>query len=83
MDGGVQTCIYRVLPGDRAAVIDLDPGIIAGAATEWKEQTLRSIWLNSKPQPYAYGAEGTKLTFDSLDDIQASELLRDIHELVR
>jgi hypothetical protein len=69
-DGGVSGWICRPLPGDRTVVIELDPGIIAGSPTEWKEQTLHEVRL------------GDRRTFGVLDDVAASEVLRDLRSLV-
>jgi hypothetical protein len=72
-DGGVQTWIERLLPGDLTAQIWLDPGIVAGAATEWKEQTLHDV---------AVICAGDRLRLGDLDEVTTSELLRDLASLV-
>jgi predicted DNA-binding WGR domain protein len=82
MDGGVQGWIFRKAPQDRAVVLDLDPGIIAGMATEWKEQTLRDIWVNSEPVGDWSGGPDKKLKFGQLDEVTASEIIRDLRSLV-
>jgi hypothetical protein len=70
------------VPHDRAVVLGLDPGIIAGAATEWKEQALREIWLNNEPTGDWGGGPDKKLKFGLLDEVTASEIIRDLTSLV-
>ena len=82
MDGGVQGWMFRKAPQDRAIVVDLDPGIIAGMATEWKEQTLRDIWVNNEPVGEWGRGPDKKLTFGQLDEVTASEIIRDLRSLV-
>ena len=78
-DAGVSHVTYKLVPGGRAVVIDLDPGIIAGDAMEWPEQTLAGVWLNDGPAEW--GRPAGNLTFDELDEITASEMLRDLEGL--
>jgi predicted DNA-binding WGR domain protein len=80
MDGGIQGWMQRRVPGDRTAVIELDPGIIAGSATEWKEQTLEDIWLHDGAVLDGWTRDRC-LRFGVLDDVTASELIRDLTSL--
>jgi hypothetical protein len=80
MDAGVQGWVYRVVPGGRAVVIDIDPGIVAGLATEFPEQKLDAVWLNDRPAGDWFGRDG-RLAFGELDAVTASEILRDLTEL--
>ncbi len=81
-DAGIQGWMFRRVPHDRAVVLGLDPGIIAGAATEWKEQALREIWLNNEPTGDWGGGPDKKLKFGVLDEVTASEIIRDLTSLV-
>jgi len=80
-DAGIQVETYKPVAGGRAVVIDLDPGIIAGDAMEWAEQTIAGVWLNDGPADWG-NAKGN-LSFGLLDPITASEALRDIESLCR
>jgi hypothetical protein len=81
-DAGIQGWMFRRVPHERAVVLGLEPGIIAGAATEWKEQTLREIWLNNEPTGDWSGGPDKKLKFGALDEVTASEIVRDLRSLV-
>lgn len=78
-DAGVSRVACKPVRDGRALVIDLDPGIIAGDAMEWPEQTITGVWLNDGPADWG-NAHGN-LAFGVLDDITASEMLRDLEGL--
>ncbi len=78
-DAGVSNVTYKLVPGGRAVIVDLDPGIIAGDAMEWPEQTIVRVWLNDGPADW--GNSNGNLPFGVLDDITASEMLRDLEAL--
>jgi predicted DNA-binding WGR domain protein len=81
-DGGVIHWFERKVnaSGEEILVtLDFEPGIIAGAATEWKEQKLHGIGIGVDWQ-WQKQAAGTK--FGELHPIVASELIRDIELLV-
>ncbi len=78
-DGGVQGWVYQIVPGGRAVVVALDPGVYAGSAADSPDQTIGEIWLNSRPSG-AWRRTGD-LRFGELDAVTASELLRDLREL--
>jgi hypothetical protein len=79
-DAGIIGVTYKPVRDGRAVVIDLDPGIIAGEAMEWPEQTITGVWLNDGPAEC--GSDAGKLAFGLLDEITASETLRDLEALV-
>lgn len=79
-DNGVSHVTYKLVPGGRAVVVDLDPGIVAGEAMEFPEQTIAGVWLNDGPADWGH-AQGN-LPFSVLDDITASEMLRDLEGLL-
>ena len=79
LDAGVSQVTYKLVPGGRAVIVNLDPGIIAGDVMEWPEQTITGVWLNEGPADWA-NSQGN-LPFGVLDDITASELLRDLEGL--
>jgi hypothetical protein len=80
-DGGVQVWLWWATPDDRAVVVDLDPGIPIGAVDAFPEQRIASVWVNN-------GACGTwrprqlTTTFGTLDAVAASEVLRDLTEVL-
>jgi predicted DNA-binding WGR domain protein len=80
-DGGVIHAFEKeVLVGDGTVLLTLDfePGIIAGAATEWKEQTIHGVGLGRDWRWHKHAAT----TLGELHPILASELLRDIEHVV-
>ena len=79
LDGGVTGVVQKPIGNGRFLVIDLDPGIIAGAAMEWKEQKITGVWISDGPVDYGNGS-GNRL-FAELDAISASELIRDLEHL--
>jgi hypothetical protein len=79
MDGGVSTDVRRPAGGGRVISIDLDPGIIAGMAGEWDEQQVREVWISDGDPGWGRTTNG--LPFSVLDDVSASELLRDLEHL--
>ncbi|MEV7230104.1 DUF4132 domain-containing protein [Polymorphospora sp. NPDC051019] len=81
MDGGVQCWMERPLPGNRTLVVDLDPGIIVGLVTEWKEQKLSEVWINNAPRGDFGRWRAKGLPFGVLDPVTASEVLRELAEL--
>jgi predicted DNA-binding WGR domain protein len=76
---GVSDLVHRPLPDGLVAVVELDPGIIAGAATEWAEQKVTEVWLSDGPA--VWKGAGSGVPFSRLDRIAASELLRDLEHL--
>ncbi|MCX4094884.1 DUF4132 domain-containing protein [Nocardia sp. alder85J] len=82
-DNGVCDAMFRDLGDGRTAVIDLDPGILAGSALEFDEQLLTGIRLITTGQPsHRYDPDPTGLAFDDLRPLAASELLRDLENLI-
>ncbi|MEV0608665.1 DUF4132 domain-containing protein [Polymorphospora rubra] len=81
MDGGVQCWMERPLPGNRTLVVNLDPGIIIGLVTEWKEQKLAEVWIKDGPGGDFGRWRKKELPFGVLDPVTASEVLRDLAEL--
>ncbi|HEV2819011.1 MAG TPA: DUF4132 domain-containing protein [Solirubrobacteraceae bacterium] len=79
MDGGVAGVVQKSLPDGNVIVIDLDPGLIAGAAMEWKEQKIPGVWITRTE--VEWGNDKGDQPFSVLDDIDASELLRDLEHL--
>ena len=74
-DGGVQGRLEKPLPGDRVGVVDLDPGIAVGMPDEWPEQRFTRVRVVASGDD-RWSAPG--LPLGELDDITASELLRDL-----
>ncbi|MFD6634996.1 DUF4132 domain-containing protein [Micromonospora chalcea] len=81
-DAGIQSWLEREVPGGRAVVIDLDPGIAVGIVDMFPDQKIEAIWVNDVP----YGAwfqRGGKVRLGDLDDVTVSEVLRDLAEVTR
>jgi Domain of unknown function (DUF4132) len=78
MDAGVSHVMCKPA-GTYVIVLDLDPGIIAGMATEWNEQQVTGVWLSNGPS--AWDSHKGDRPFSELDDVTASELLRDLEHL--
>jgi len=76
-DGGCSWWYERPLPGNLEAHLSLEPGIIAGMALEFSEQTLRTVTLE-RPGTWS---EGGVLTFGALDPVLFSEIVRDLEAL--
>ncbi|GIG45230.1 DUF4132 domain-containing protein [Dactylosporangium siamense] len=80
-DAGVQCWIWRPTPAGRAVVIDLNPGIPIGAHDISPEQEVTTVWLNHR----AWGdwlPQHLTLPFAELDDVTASEVLRDLTDIL-
>ncbi|MFC5003229.1 DUF4132 domain-containing protein [Dactylosporangium cerinum] len=80
-DAGVQGWIWRPTPTGRAVVIDLNPGIPIGAFDISPEQEVTTVWLNHR----AWGdwlPQHLTLPFAELDDVTASEVLRDLTDIL-
>ncbi|MET7467897.1 DUF4132 domain-containing protein [Micromonospora sp. NPDC005599] len=81
-DAGIQSWLEREVPGGRAVVIDLDPGIAVGVVDMFPDQKIEAIWVNDVP----YGdwfPRGGKVRLRDLDDVTVSEVLRDLAEVTR
>ncbi|MCX4094883.1 DUF4132 domain-containing protein [Nocardia sp. alder85J] len=81
MDAGIIDEMYRDLGNGRTVLIDLNPGIIAGDALEWNEQTLTAIRIVSTGRGHS-GHDRSGPTFAQLSPVTASELLRDLENLI-
>jgi hypothetical protein len=57
-------------------VLEIEPGIFAGAPVRQPEQTVRRVWVGDERVE-----QGESLPFSVLDDVAASELLRDLDQL--
>ncbi|MFD8479449.1 DUF4132 domain-containing protein [Kitasatospora sp. NPDC059673] len=79
-DAGVERWFHKPLPNGRHLVIALEPGIWVGVVTEFPEQTLRTVWLDTRAHDYWPGREHRE-RFAELDALTASELLADLEEL--
>jgi hypothetical protein len=80
-DGGVQGWMWRATPDRRAIVVDLDPGIPVGALDIFPEQRIASIWINGGPSG-GWRPREPHRTFGDLDAMTASEMLRDLTEVL-
>ncbi|MDG6107938.1 DUF4132 domain-containing protein [Dactylosporangium aurantiacum] len=80
-DAGVQGWIWRATPTGHAVVLDLNPGIPIGAHQYAPDQEVTTVWLNDRPWG-DWRPRQLSRTFAALDDITASELLRDLTEVL-
>ncbi|MFD0851273.1 hypothetical protein ACFQ07_03540, partial [Actinomadura adrarensis] len=72
-DAGIEHAFLRPLPGDRYALLSLDPGFVAGDTQAFEEHTLVRVSVSGD----RYGTT-SGCTVGDLDEITASELLRDL-----
>lgn len=79
MDGGVSGVVQKMVAGGHVLVMNLDPGLIAGAAMEWKEQKITGVWISDGP--VEWGSNDGNRAFSVLDPVTASELIRDLEHL--
>ena len=80
LDNGVERWISKRLAADVYLVAALDPGVSVGIVAESPEQTLRTLWLDSRPDDH-WSSRGYPLRLGGLDPLVASELLADLTEL--
>ncbi|MFE9858460.1 DUF4132 domain-containing protein [Streptomyces sp. NPDC005780] len=79
-DAGVERWISKRLGDDCYLVIALDTGIAVGVVDMFPDQTLETIWLDTRPDDY-WRSRGYALRFGALDAVTVSELLADLAEL--
>lgn len=79
-DNGIQVSVLRELPGGRALVISVDPGIVVGDIGHWPEQRIDRVRLDQGAD-LGRRAGPRPLRFSELDAITASEVLADLAEL--
>ncbi|MFY9259018.1 MAG: DUF4132 domain-containing protein [Gallionella sp.] len=78
LDGGCIGSFEKVLNDQRVIELRLEPGIIVGMVNEYPEQTLQELIVGSGS---SWGYSDKLDAFTSLDDITASELIRDMERL--
>ncbi|NUR29256.1 MAG: DUF4132 domain-containing protein [Catenulispora sp.] len=83
LDGGVQCWMYRTLPNGGSLTVDLIPGIVAGDVTGLSGmQKFQAVFIAESPDGGDYWPAGkTYPPFSELDDVTASELVRDLTEV--
>ncbi|MFC4070058.1 DUF4132 domain-containing protein [Actinoplanes subglobosus] len=81
-DGGVQGYIERVVAPGRTFSIELDPGIVVGEAGYFADQRLSLAFLHNGTGTGWQSADRGRVTLGSLDAVVASEILRDLSEVV-
>ncbi|MFF9400654.1 DUF4132 domain-containing protein [Streptomyces sp. NPDC014646] len=79
-DAGVERWISKRLGDDRYLVIALDTGIAVGVVDMFPDQTLETVWLDTRPQDH-WSRHEHPLRFSGLDPVTVSELLADLTEL--
>ncbi|WP_433465013.1 DUF4132 domain-containing protein [Spirillospora sp. CA-128828] len=74
-DAGIEHAFLRPLPENRYALVFLDPGFVAGGTHAFEEHTLTHVFVSDD----RYGtALGSTVRLGDLDEVTASELLRDL-----
>lgn len=79
-DAGIQCWLWRPTPDGRSIVADLNPGIPVGYLDEFDQQCIECVWL-SPDASGGWAPRSSALTLGALDEITASELLRDLTEV--
>ncbi|SDZ36284.1 protein of unknown function [Amycolatopsis xylanica] len=79
-DNGCEPWLAKKI-GDRAVVLNLDPGLTVGDLTMDPEHRIDHLWLNDRPE--GEWSPSNPLPFGELDPLAASELLADLAELTR
>jgi hypothetical protein len=80
-DAGIQGWMWRATPDGRAVVVDLDPGISVGALDILPEQQIASVWIGDGPSG-GWRTGELHRAFGDLDAVTASEMLRDLTEVL-
>jgi hypothetical protein len=78
-DNGMQGCLEWPLPGGQTLVVELDPGIAIGAIEDLPEQRLTEVWITAGGDVWRRSGP---VPFSLLDPISASEVLRDLTEVI-
>jgi hypothetical protein len=78
-DAGIEPWLARPLPGNRAVVLNLAPGVVAGAVDEFPEQRIEHVWLSDSGDGDWSPRPGPR--FGELPPVTASEVLADLLEL--
>ncbi|GAB2584957.1 hypothetical protein GCM10027168_17180 [Streptomyces capparidis] len=74
-DAGCQDWITRSVPGGRAVVLSLSPGIAIGLPTALPDQTIEHVWITDRDgDRHPHGS----LRFGGLDPVSVSEVLADL-----
>ncbi|MEW2175893.1 DUF4132 domain-containing protein [Streptomyces sp. NPDC005406] len=76
-DAGVERWISKRLGADCYLVIALDTGIAVGVVDMFPDQTLETVWLDTRPDDYR-PSRGYAQRFGELDAVTVSELLADL-----
>jgi hypothetical protein len=82
MDAGIQGWIWRPLPGGRFLTATLEPGIAIGYVNGFGEiQKFEQIYISADPDDGWYKRLADRPALSTLDDVTASEILRDLSEV--
>ena len=83
-DAGVQNYILRPIPGNRALLVPLDPGIPVGYIDAIGDnQKFTEVYLGTDDDSWysRYDPKANHPLFNTLDAVTASEILRDLTEV--
>jgi hypothetical protein len=82
-DAGWQGYLLRDLPDGRVVVVELEPGLSAGYATDSGDQELARMWIGVQSHGYTgywrHSRDAAPLS--SLDPVTASEILTDLTDV--
>ena len=82
-DAGIQGWISRPLPGGGSVTVDLDPGISIGYVSEFGGmQRFRAVFVSGHRDGEDYWSGGEYPAFGRVDALTASEVLRDLSEVM-
>ncbi|OLT23222.1 hypothetical protein BJF79_02090 [Actinomadura sp. CNU-125] len=74
-EAGIEHAFVRPLPGDRYVLLNLDPGFVAADSHAFDEHTI--VYASVSGDRYGPWSGG-EVRFGDLDEVTASELLRDL-----
>jgi predicted DNA-binding WGR domain protein len=80
VDGGMEPWLARPVPGDRAVILVLDPGIMVGDPSALPDQRIKAVWLLDWPPDYDWVYQ-PDAPFGLLDPVSATEVLTDLIDL--
>ncbi|TDD81051.1 DUF4132 domain-containing protein [Actinomadura rubrisoli] len=80
MDAGIQSCVFREVPGGLFVTIKLNPGVPIGRVDDGGDQRLEEIRLDDRPDDDRSSPQRAGRPFGELDPVTASEVLAELAE---
>ncbi|WP_194923079.1 DUF4132 domain-containing protein [Catenulispora pinisilvae] len=78
-DGARWRRTLRPVGGDRHVVLELEPGILAGAPGQSEPQYITAVWLSGTGEDSEFDRDA--LPWSELDDATAAQVLRELEEM--